>query len=277
MVATDLVELAPGVRRLTAPNPGPMTGAGTNTYLLGHDRFVVIDPGPAHEGHVKQILALTKKRIDAVLVTHTHCDHSPGAAPLARASKSALVGRRAPDDGRQDETFDPTCEPEDGEILACEAGTLRAIATPGHASNHVCYLLEEAKVLFTGDHLIAGSTVVILPPDGRMADYLASLRKLQLLEIDRIAPGHGAPIAPAQDEIARIIAHRLARERKVLASLREDGPQPLDQLLPRAYDDVPEQVHVWARQSLLAHLVKLADDGFAEHVEGYGWRRRTAP
>lgn len=267
------ITIAPGVRRLTAPNPGPMTGAGTNTYVLGHERFVVIDPGPAHDGHLKRIVAMTKKRVDAVLVTHTHHDHSPGAAPLAKACKCVLVGRRAPDDGRQDLTFKPTCEPDDREVLACDVGTLRAIATPGHASNHVCYLLEEAGMLFTGDHLIAGSTVVILPPDGRMADYLASLRRLLDLTIESLAPGHGEVIAPAHAEIARIIDHRLAREHKVLASLCHESPRDLDALLADAYDDVPEQVHQWARQSLLAHLIKLTDEGSAEHESGRGWLR----
>jgi len=277
MVAGELSEIAPGVRRLVAPNPGQMTGAGTNTYLLGTQRYLVIDPGPAHDGHVKQILSLTRRKIDAVLVTHTHRDHSPAAAAIAKATKCALVGRIAPDDGRQDTTFVPTCEPDDGEVLDCDVGTLRAIATPGHASNHVCYSLEEAGLVFTGDHLIAGTTTVILPPDGRMADYLASLRKLRDRNFERIGPGHGDVIAPANAEIDRIITHRLERECKVLGCLRSDAAQDLDALVVTAYDDVPEEVRPWARQSLLAHLVKLADDGIAEHNRGFGWRRIDSP
>jgi glyoxylase-like metal-dependent hydrolase (beta-lactamase superfamily II) len=273
MIPEQVSEIAPAVRRLVAPNPGPLTGPGTNTYILGRERHVVIDPGPADRSHVKRILSLTARRIDAVLVTHTHADHSPGALALAEATRCALVGRRAPDDGRQDTTFVPTHEPQDEEVLPTEAGSLRAVATPGHASNHVCYLIDEARLLFTGDHLIAGSTVVILPPDGRMSDYLASLRKLLTRSIERIAPGHGDVIEPAHAEVERIIEHRLNRERKVLANLSESAAFDLDELVVGAYDDVRAGLHPLARHSLLAHLIKLVDDGLVEQ-EGDRYRRR---
>jgi len=274
MLAEQVSEIAPGVRRLVAPNPGPLTGPGTNTYILGSGRHVVIDPGPANRAHMKRILALTGRRIDTIMVTHTHADHSPAACVLAKATRCELVGRRGPDDGRQDTTFDPTHEPADGEVLPTEAGDVRAVTTPGHASNHVCYELAGAKLLFTGDHLIAGSTVVILPPDGRMAEYLASLRKLLNRPIERIAPGHGDIIEPARAEIERIIEHRLQRERKVLAGLDLVVPRTLDELVAQVYDDVRPELHPWARHSLLAHLVKLIDDELVAQ-EDDRYRRRA--
>lgn len=256
----QLDEIAPGVRRLVANNAGYMTGPGTNTYLLGTKRFTVIDPGPLAEPHVERILAETGARIDAVLVTHTHLDHSPAATAIAAKTGAQLLGRVA-GGGKQDATFSPTRVLEDGDSIDVDGRVLRAIHTPGHASNHLCYLLDSTGLLFTGDHLMQGSTVVIAPPDGNMGDYLRSLRRLQGEPISRIAPGHGLTIEDAQEEIVRIIAHRLQREAKVVERLAAAGPVTLDDLVKRVYDDVDPRLHVVAKGSLLAHLQKLIADG----------------
>jgi glyoxylase-like metal-dependent hydrolase (beta-lactamase superfamily II) len=252
------------VRRLVANNPGFMTGPGTNTYIIGRERHVVIDPGPADTVHVERILAETRGAIDSVLVTHTHADHSPAARQLAAASGAMLLGRPAPTDGRQDANFAPQQILEDGDAIAVGELTLRSLHTPGHASNHVCYLLEGTGLLFTGDHLMQGSTVVIAPPDGNMSDYLKSLARLQREAVTRLAPGHGLTIEDAQAEIQRIIAHRLQREAKVLDRLQQSGPTTIDALVARVYDDVDPRLHPLAKSSLLAHLQKLEVDGRAQ-------------
>lgn len=238
-----------------------MTGAGTNTYILGRERFVVIDPGPADGTHIERILRITQGALDRVLVTHTHPDHSPGARALAEATEVPIFGRPAPDDGHQDPTFKPDRTLNDGDSIAFDAGAIRALHTPGHASNHICYLLVGEGLLFTGDHLMQGSTVVIAPPDGNMKEYLDSLARLQREPVTRLAPGHGLTIDAAQTEIAHIIAHRLKREAKVFAKLSELGAATLDELVKRVYDDVDPRVHALAKSSLLAHLQKLAIDG----------------
>jgi glyoxylase-like metal-dependent hydrolase (beta-lactamase superfamily II) len=256
----QLDEIAPGVRRLVANNAGYMTGPGTNTYILGTHRFVVIDPGPLDAPHVDRILAETSGRIDAVLVTHTHLDHSPAAPAIAEKTGAQLMGRVA-GGGKQDASFQPTRMLEDNHLVDVEGIALRALHTPGHASNHLCYLFADTGLLFTGDHLMQGSTVVIAPPDGNMGDYLNSLRRLQTEPVKRIAPGHGLTIEDAQAEISRIIAHRLQREAKVFERLQAAGPVTLDELVVRVYDDVDPRLHIVARGSLLAHLQKLAAEG----------------
>ena len=256
----QLDEIAPGVRRLVANNAGYMTGPGTNTYILGTRRFSIIDPGPVAAPHIERLLSETGGRIDAVLVTHTHLDHSPAATAIAAKAGARLLGRIA-GGGKQDSTFQPTRVLEDGDAIDVDGVTLRALHTPGHASNHLCYLLASTGLLFTGDHLMQGSTVVIAPPDGNMGDYLRSLRRLQTEPVARIAPGHGLTIEDAQAEIARIIVHRLQREAKVLERLAAAGPTSLDELVTRVYDDVDPRLHVVARGSLLAHLEKLAAEG----------------
>jgi glyoxylase-like metal-dependent hydrolase (beta-lactamase superfamily II)/8-oxo-dGTP pyrophosphatase MutT (NUDIX family) len=260
-------ELIPGtpkrldrlVTRIIAPNPGAMTGPGTNSYLVGAGDLAVIDPGPAVESHIEAILENTKGRLRWILCTHTHLDHSPAAAALKAATGAQLLGR--PPAPGQDETFKPDLVVENGQRINLDGATLRAIHTPGHASNHLCYLLEETRMLFTGDHVMQGSTVVINPPDGDMRAYLASLEALLAEDLAIIAPGHGYLVGAPHKEIRRLIAHRLARESKLKSVLQKLGAASLEQILPLVYDDVPERMHRWAARSLTAHLEKLLADG----------------
>ena len=260
------------VRRLTAPNPGMMTGPGTNTYLVGTDRLALIDPGPESAPHLSAMLEAAGKQLAWILCTHTHLDHSPGARALKARTGARVLGFGAvPDDGRQDTAFRPDQTLRDGDTVDCGAFRLRAVHTPGHASNHLCYLLEKEKLIFTGDHIMQGSTVVISPPDGDMATYLRSLERLLALDLAAIAPGHGHVIEKPHDEVRRLIAHRMKREQKVLDAFRHGNPATLDGLLPFAYDDVPQIVHPVARRSLHAHLIKLAHDGRVIEADGV-WR-----
>ncbi len=262
--------LAPGVRRVVAPNAGMMTGPGTNTYLLGVEEVVVIDPGPDDAAHMQAILSAAGGRIGWILVTHTHRDHSPLAALLARQSGARLIGVQAPRDGRQDETFAPDEVPSDGARLKLGDTVLSVIHTPGHASNCVCYLLEHERLLFTGDHVLEGVSPVILPPDGDMSAYMASLDKLEAYDFERIAPGHGGVLPHGKRMLALLRAHRLAREAKVLANLKQ-VPVALDALTAAVYDDVPVERHAWAQLTLQAHLIKLAREGRAVELES-AWR-----
>jgi len=265
-----LIELSPRVRRLTAPNPGVMTGPGTNSYIVGRDALAVIDPGPAMEVHVDALRAAVGERLRWIVCTHTHQDHSPAAAMLHAATGAQLVGLPPPDDGRQDMTFRPARVMRDGDRLETPEFTLRALHTPGHVSNHLCYLLEEEKLLFTGDHVMQGSTVVIRPPAGDMLDYLASLKKLLDHDLVRFAPGHGRPIDDPHGEVRRLIEHRLGRERKVVDGLAKVGPADMDALVRVVYDDVSEKLHPVAKNSLLAHLLKLEREGRARRT-GERW------
>jgi len=272
LVSGQLDEIAAGVRRLVANNASYMTGPGTNTYIVGRERFAVIDPGPAAEPHVQRILQETGGRIAAVLVTHTHRDHSPAAQAIAAATGAEVLGRTAPDDGRQDLAFTATRMMNDGDALTVDDLTLRAVHTPGHASNHLCFVLEGTGLIFTGDHLMQGSTVVIAPPDGNMGQYLRSLQRLQNEPVTRIAPGHGLTIEDAQSEIEHIIAHRLKREAKVVERLAEMGKANLDALVARVYDDVDSRLHPLAKSSLLAHLLKLEEDGRVRSDSDAQWQ-----
>jgi glyoxylase-like metal-dependent hydrolase (beta-lactamase superfamily II)/8-oxo-dGTP pyrophosphatase MutT (NUDIX family) len=273
--AGRVVQLSPHVRRVTAPNAGPMTGPGTNSYLVAGDAgWTVIDPGPASAEHLRALLEASEGRIARILVTHTHKDHSPLAAALAHETGAPVAGRVADHPMWQDSEFAPHEELADGQRLALGEGlTLRVIHTPGHASNHLCYLLEEERTLFTGDHVMAGSTVVINPPDGDMGAYLRSLRSLLDVPLDWLAPGHGFLVAQPHDALRGLIAHRLRREAKVLAAWPAADVAAIDELLPRVYDDVPATLHAMARRSLLAHLLKLQQDGAIRRLDEDRWQR----
>jgi glyoxylase-like metal-dependent hydrolase (beta-lactamase superfamily II)/8-oxo-dGTP pyrophosphatase MutT (NUDIX family) len=252
------------VERITAPNPGMMTGPGTNSYIVGG--VALIDPGPAIDSHIEKIMAETKGGLRWIFCTHTHLDHSPAAARLKARTGATVLGRPAPPG--QDSTFEPDVVLESGQRIELGEVSLRAIHTPGHASNHVCYLLEQTRMLFTGDHVMQGSTVVINPPDGDMRVYLESLERLLGEDIAIIAPGHGYLIGAPHRELRRLIAHRLNRERKVIAALERLGHPSLDDMLPLVYDDVPERAHRVAARSLTAHLEKLVADGAVRARDG---------
>jgi len=246
------------VRRITAPNPGFMTGPGTNAYLLGAgDEIAVIDPGPANDAHVQLLLEEARGRVRWILVTHTHRDHSPAAALLKAMTGAELLGMPPPQDERQDLGFSPDRVLAHGDRVDVAGCALRVIHTPGHASNQICFLLESEKLLFTGDHVMQGSTVVINPPDGDMLAYLASLRMLQQEDLAHFAPGHGFLMDKPHEMIERLLIHRMDRENKVYAALRSLQVATLEELLPAVYDDVPARMHPVASRSLLAHLIKL--------------------
>lgn len=279
-VSTELtpgvpVWLSPRVLRVTAPNGSMMTGPGTNSYFIGapgHDDWTLLDPGPDDAAHVQALIAAAPGPVRRILVTHTHKDHSPAAAALKAATGARTYGRVAAHPEWQDTAFQPDHVLQHGERLALGPGvTLRALHTPGHASNHLCFLLEEEKLLFTGDHIMQGSTVVINPPDGDMAAYLGSLRALLALDLDWLAPGHGFLIDAPQAAVNKLIAHRLQREARVLAAVQAQGPADEAALLATVYADTPPHLHAVALRSLRAHLFKLRDDGAAQ-LHGQQWR-----
>lgn len=255
------VSIGRDVQRVIAGNAGMMTGPGTNSYVIGARDRIVIDPGPQLDTHMSALLEAADSKVRFILATHTHKDHSPLALELAERSGATLIGMPPPGDGRQDESFVPERIPADGEHLKLGDEELIAIHTPGHASNCVCYLLAREGLLFTGDHVLEGVSPVILPPDGDMSAYFASLDKLEGYEFERIAPGHGEVMGRGKRVIAMLRAHRQARENKVLRCLAQLGEATLEALTPPVYDDVPTDRHGWARLTLEAHLIKLEREG----------------
>jgi len=269
--------LSSRVRRVLAANPSPFTYTGTQTYIVGTGKVGIIDPGPADPAHLEAILRATaSERIVAVICTHTHRDHSPAAAPLAKATGAEIVGCGPlvlDDSGpRADAAFDRTYAPDrvlaDGERLYGLDWTLEAVTTPGHTSNHLCYHLIEDNALFTGDHVMGWSTTVVSPPDGDMADYMRSLDKLGARKDTLFYPAHGEPITNPQQFVRGLGGHRRQRERQILKLVGE-GIGAIEAMVPRMYKGVDERLYPAAGQSVLAHLIDLRDRGFVS--EGKVW------
>lgn len=260
------------VLRILGRNAGPMTGPGTNTYVIGERRLAVLDPGPVDDQHLAALLRCADGRpIDWIFVTHTHGDHSPGTAPLQRVTGAKVVGLLPPEGSGQDPTFMPLRQFHDGERIACGEFTMRLVHTPGHVSNHLCFLLEEEGLLFTGDHILEGTTPVILPPHGSMRHYLQSLEALKSLPLQALAPAHGRVMTQPLHVIDTLLRHRLRREQKVLRSLAaQAGALQLEALALQVYDDVPVHLLPLACKTLLAHLLKLQEDGYAI-CDSHGW------
>jgi len=286
---TGLVEQPePLVRRVLAPNASHYTYTGTQTYLVGSgEGVVVVDPGPAEAEHLSALVAaIAGAPVLAIACTHTHRDHSPAAAPLSALTGGPVIGcaqlvfAADPDatDYPVDDAFDQLYAPArvltDGEALSGPGFTLRAVATPGHTSNHLCYALEESGALFTGDHVMGWSTSVIVPPDGDMGHYMASLDKLYGRDDRVYYPAHGPAIDNPRQLVRGMIGHRRSRERQIL-KLLEASPLTIPGFVAAMYKGLDPRLHGAAGRSVLAHLIELERQGRAV-AEGESWALATA-
>lgn len=272
LIAGRTVPLSRCIQRVLAPNPGVMPGSGTNTYLVGENRLAVIDPGPAIDSHIEAVLSAAEDRIRWILITHSHSDHYPAADAIKARTGATVFGYGPGKTRSKGSTFAPDQFLAHDHILPEADFELRAIHTPGHASDHLCYYLEEEKVLFTGDQIMNGSTVVIAPPDGDMQAYLDSLDRLKAYPMEKLAPGHGEMMDDPKGVIDGIIQHRLNREAKVIRALRALGKGTVADLVLPVYDDVPAFLHPVAKYSLLAHLLKLEKDArVARSTDTWSW------
>ena len=277
------VALLPHVLRLTAANPGVMTGPGTNSYLVGSRAtgWVVIDPGPALPEHIERLWQTCQGDIRAIVCTHSHADHAPAARPLQAlcaqrsGARPSVLGLPSAATANENSYFVPDRALADGEIIAlsspintdgAENHALHVLHTPGHAANHLCLMLPGASgtgLLFSGDHILNGSTTVINPPDGNMTAYLHALDALDAacaeLGLQYILPAHGHVLHEARAAIAKLKTHRLEREAKILRVIQAKPQGELDDWLALAYDDVPPQLWPVARRSLLAHVQRLQE------------------
>jgi glyoxylase-like metal-dependent hydrolase (beta-lactamase superfamily II) len=276
------VQVVPGVRTVLAPNPSPMTGAGTNSYLVGEHDVVVVDPGPADAGHIDRLVELSGGAVRYVVVTHGHGDHAPGARLLAERSGAVVLGPPVGAD------FAPDGVLADGDVVAVPGWRLGVLHTPGHSSDHLCYLLEaeratvapaepassagpangerHERLLFSGDLVLGGTSTIVAAPDGDMADYLRSLDRLQRLAppIDLIAPGHGRVVSEPRAVLAEYVAHRLAREAEVLEALARLGNASPSEIAAAVYPaSLPAGLVEASRRQVWAHLRKLGAEGRA--------------
>ena len=270
-----IIRLSPLVRRLLAPNPSPFTFSGTQVHIVGTGEVAVIDPGPDMPEHVDALLtALAGERVTAILVTHTHRDHSPASRPLKAATGAPIIGcapLALPDSAQgADELFDQDYRPDrvlaNGERLEGIGWTLEAVATPGHTSNHLCFALPEEQALFSGDHVMGWSTSVISPPDGDMGAYMASLDTLLARDDAIYYPGHGEPVDNPQQLVRGLIGHRRQREGQILRALR-DADLGISDLVSRMYKSLDPRLHPAAAQSVLAHLIDLERRGLVRGID----------
>jgi glyoxylase-like metal-dependent hydrolase (beta-lactamase superfamily II) len=268
------VEVAAGVRRLTANNPGPFTFQGTNSYIVGHDILAVIDPGPDDEAHLAALLAAIDGRpVSHIFVSHTHRDHSPLAARLKdktgaiicaegphRPARPLRIGEFNPLDASADTEFAPDTALADGSVIDGGDWAIRTVLTPGHTANHAAFALEGTGTLFSADHVMGWSTSIVAPPDGAMADYMASLDKLLARHDKMFLPGHGGPVRQPHKFMRGLKAHRKMRERSILERLRV-GDRTIAAMVAQIYRDTDPRLHGAAALSVLAHLEDLVARG----------------
>jgi glyoxylase-like metal-dependent hydrolase (beta-lactamase superfamily II) len=267
-------KVSPLIQRVICNNPGPFTFTGTGTYIVGRDApgagVAVIDPGPMDQAHLDALLAAVEGRtVSHVLVTHTHRDHAPLARPFVERTGAPILAMRPPRadthasgalDEEEDEAFAPDVVLMGGERTLGDGWTMRAMATPGHASNHMAFVLEEETALFCGDHVMGWSTTVVAPPDGDMADYMASLDAVIDARFETLWPTHGAPVTDPAPFLAAYRDHRLAREAQVLARLAA-GDRTIAEMVPNLYAAVDARLWPAAGLSVWAHLIKLVREG----------------
>lgn len=285
----EVSQVSPLVRRLIASNAGPFTFTGTCTYIVGHDEVVVIDPGPQDKAHCDAILHVVRGlTVKAIVVTHTHRDHSTGAAALKAATGAPLFGPRravassfsdqdaAAVDAAHDQTYAPDHILDGGETLVASDYRLCALTTPGHASNHMAFALPEENALFSGDHVMAWSTTVVAPPDGSMQAYMASLDKLQGRDDAIYWPGHGGPVRQPQRFVRALAHHRRQREQSILTRLRA-GDATIGALVRSVYKELAPALRGAAALSVLAHVEHLIERGLVEAEDGAGFSARYGP
>ncbi|MDE0615833.1 MAG: MBL fold metallo-hydrolase [bacterium] len=266
-----VVEMAPGLRRVVANNPSKFTYRGTGTYIVGQGRVAIVDPGPDDADHIKAVLtAVDGEQVEALLITHTHRDHSPASRAVGEATGAPVYGfgphpAGDDDDGKSEERGDLQFAPDNtvvhGDIVEGPGWSFECLYTPGHISNHIAYRWREAAGVFTGDHIMGWSTTIIPPPDGNMTDYLASLRLLADCPDDRVYwPTHGPPVTEPHALAEALYAHRLDRERQIMECLAA-GPQTIAEMVKVMYADVASELHEPAARSVLAHLIAMVADG----------------
>jgi glyoxylase-like metal-dependent hydrolase (beta-lactamase superfamily II) len=257
-------QVSPLLRRVVARNPGPFTYLGTGTYIVGHGEVAVVDPGPALDDHLNAILDATRgERITHILTTHTHADHSPLSDALQARTGAVIYGLAdpgGPSGEHGDLDFRPDISVEDGQDIAGPGWTLRVLATPGHASNHLAYALLEEHALLVGDHIMGWSTTVVSPPDGDMGAYYESLNRVQARHFNLLWPSHGPPVHEVSAFIDAYRAHRLDREAQILAQLAA-GRTRITDIVPTLYAKVDPSLHPAAARSVLAHLIHLVRTG----------------